>query len=454
MGSEKTITLRSRRALVGGELSPHSIIVRAGKIEAVESWHRTEGNVVELGDLILLPGLVDCHVHMNDPGRAEWEGFESATIAAAAGGITTVADMPLNSSPVTIDVPSLMVKEKAGEGKLSVDCCLHGGLVEGSSSNIPLLLAAGVSAIKAFLVHSGIDEFPNASRSDIERAFLLLENSGVPLLVHAELDMPGAEQREIGRSYAAYLASRPDAMETAAIEMLLHALGDKRSKLHIVHVASAKALPLIEAAKAKGALVSAETCPHYLTFAADDIADGATHFKCAPPIRAKPTREALWKALESGVIDMIGSDHSPCPPSMKDPEGGDFGKAWGGISSLQLLLPATWTGARARGLALERLGEWLSLAPARLLGVDHRKGSIEAGKDADLVAFDPDARWTVDPEKLFHRHKLTPYAGMELFGEVHRTFLRGEEIFRDGKIVSPARGVFLKRPADRTGRIA
>lgn len=378
---------------------------------------------MDAGDSLVMPGLVDSHVHINEPGRTEWEGFHSATRAAAAGGVTTICDMPLNSIPATTTVAALEVKRKASEGQCAVQVEFIGGVVPGNSSDLEGLRDAGVCAFKCFLTPSGVPEFPPVTQSDLREAFPVLARLGLPLMVHAEdpalLALPGSSPR-----YADYLASRPASAEHAAIQMLVRLMEWCPTPVHIVHLSSAGSLETISAARAGGLPLTVETCPHYLTFSADDIPDGATEYKCAPPIRGRGDREALWQALIAGDIDQVASDHSPCPAQLKQSKG-DFFRAWGGIASLQLSLSAVWTGARARGVAPERLAEWMSRAPATLVGRSRTKGLIAAGYDADLVVWDPDRRFVVDPGKLLHRHPLTPYAGQSLFGVVRATLSSG-----------------------------
>jgi allantoinase len=374
-------------------------------------------------DEVLLPGLIDSHVHVNEPGRTEWEGFATATRAAAAGGVTTIVDMPLNSVPPTTTVEALHVKRRAAKGQVSIDVAFWGGAVPGNPGQFRPLLDAGVVGFKCFLLDSGVPEFPPLNDAGLRVALTQLAAVDGLLIAHAEDgEVIAAAPQPAGPSYAGFLASRPVAAEESAIGTLVAAARDTGARVHVVHLADAGALPLLRAARADGVRITVETCPHYLTFAAEEVPDGATAFKCCPPIREAVHREALWAALVDGDLDLVVSDHSPCTPDLKRLDAGDFGAAWGGIASLQVALPVVWTGARARGIGLEHVVRWMAEAPARLAGLPC-KGAIAVGMDADLVAFAPDARWRVG--ELHHRNPVTPYAGRELVGAVRRTWLRG-----------------------------
>lgn len=401
--------------------------------------------LIDLGGDVLMPGLVDTHVHINEPGRADWEGWEAGTRAAAAGGVTTLLDMPLNSAPVTTTGEALAVKAASARGRGRVDVGFHGGLVPGSAGHVEALLDGGVFSIKAFLVHSRMDDFANAAEADLRAAMPLLAQRGVPLQVHAELEGPDAAPLSDPHRYAQYLASRPREWEQHAIEMMISLCREYHCPVHIVHLSSADAVPALRRARAEGLPLTVETGPHYLFFDAEEIQDGDTRFKCAPPIRERENRERLWEALAEGVIDMIASDHSPCPPEMKATETGDFGWAWGGISSLQLTLPAVWTEAKRRGFGIGDLERWLCRAPARIFGLEGRKGEIAVGRDADLVVWDPAALLTVGPDMLHHRHPLTPYEGQVLAGGVRQTWLRGAKVYDAGGFFEPPRGELLWR---------
>jgi allantoinase len=430
--------LRSRRTVTPRGIEEAVIVVRDGRIAEVLGAGDAAGRGAEdLGDLVLMPGLVDTHVHVNEPGRTEWEGFETATRAAAAGGVTTIVDMPLNSVPATTSVAALAAKRAAAAGKCSVNVAFWGGVVPGNAGELEALAKAGVRGFKCFLVPSGVDEFAHVGERDLAEAMPVIARCGLPLLVHAELPDPiEAAGRAIAARdpglYATWLASRPSVAERDAIAMMLPLSAETRCRVHIVHLAAADAVPLLRGARERGLPITVETCPHYLTFAAEEIANGATVLKCAPPIRGRENRDKLWAALREGVIDLIATDHSPCPPGLKYLGAGNFLFAWGGIASLELSLAATWTGARARGFTIADLARWMCERPARLAGLEGAKGAIAPGLDADLVAWDPDEVWTVDAAALHQRHKLTPYAGRKLTGRVRRTYVRGELAFAGG----------------------
>jgi allantoinase len=377
-----------------------------------------------------MPGIVDTHVHVNEPGRSHWEGFETAGAAAAAGGVTTIVDMPLNSVPATTTVRALEEKRRAAEGT-RVNVEFWGGVVPGNAGELDALADAGVLGFKCFLSPSGVAEFPPVDQNDLRAALPILGRRGLPLLVHAE--WPSALQpipvTANPRAYSTWLDSRPEAAECDAIALLVRLCREFRAPIHVVHLASAGALPTLRAARDEGLPMTVETCPHYLSFAAEEIPDGATRFKCAPPIRGAATREALWNALERGEIDLVASDHSPAPESMK--AAGDFAAAWGGIASLELGLAAVWTGASARGLGFDRVSAWMSTAPAALAGLGSRTSAIAPGLDADLVVWDPAAEWIVDERRLRQRHKLTPYDGRTLRGRAIETYVRGRLVYRE-----------------------
>jgi allantoinase len=429
--------VRSSRVVIGEELRPASITMEEGVIVAVDDRSAD----LDFGDLIIMPGLVDSHVHVNEPGRTEWEGFATATRAAAAGGTTTIVDMPLNSVPPTVSRDALAAKRAAAEGKLTVDVAFWAGLIPGSEPEVGPLVAEGVCGFKIFLVDSGVEEFPPMSVDRLGATLPTLRQHDVPALIHAEDPARIYPLEGDPTEYAAYLSTRPAEGEGGAVEVVAGLARVSGARMHVLHLSSSEAVAALATAPVS---MSGETCPHYLTFCAEEITPGATPFKCAPPIRTAEHREALWRGLEEGVLSMVVSDHSPAPAEVKHLGDGDFGRAWGGIGSLQLRLPATWSGAAARAVAPVRLARWLALEPARLAGLDNRKGAIEVGKDADLVVWDPDGVIQVRGKDLEHRHETTPYEGMRLRGLVVSTFLGGVPVFADG-MVGPRRGRMLRR---------
>jgi allantoinase len=440
-----TLLIRSRRMVLPDGVREAAVFVRGSKIEQIGAYDLAveADRTIDLGDLPLLPGLVDSHVHVNEPGRTEWEGFATATRAALAGGVTTICDMPLNSSPVTTTLEALRVKVKAADGQCAVDVAFWGGAVPGNSGEIGPLLEAGVVGFKCFLIDSGIDEFPPLSRDELRADMSLLTESGAPMIVHAE--DPSQVSEPAGDSYDAFVASRPPVAERRAIETVISAAAFSGARAHIVHLAAGECAALISSAKAAGINLSAETCPHYLFFAAEEVPPGHTEFKCCPPVRYAVNREALWRALGDGAIDGVVSDHSPCTPALKGlaqagEAHGDFRTAWGGISSLQIGLSVVWSVARRRGFTLSDVARWMAEFPASLAGLT-TKGRIAVGCDADFVAFDPDASWVVRGTELLHRHPVTPYDGRTLTGRVGQVWLAGAEVTPD----DPPRGRLLAR---------
>ena len=426
--------VRGKRVVLADGVRPASIHVAGVRIVDVAAYDDGPAGVcdIDAGDLVVLPGLVDTHVHINEPGRTDWEGFAHATRAAAAGGVTTLIDMPLNSIPSTTTVDGLEAKRRAAGDQCHVDVGFWGGVVPGNAGHLAPLARAGVRGFKCFLSPSGVDEFGHVSEADLRTALPVLAGLGLPLLVHAEMPAWLREPDGDPHSYATWLESRPPQAEGKAIELIVRLAREYQTPIHVVHLASADALPTLQAARASGLPITVETCPHYLTFAAEDIREGATLLKCAPPIRQRAHRERLWQALLSGDINLVATDHSPAPPSLKMMAEGDFVRAWGGVASLQIGLAAVWTSAAPRGAGFADLAKWLCEAPARLAGLSGRKGTIARGADADLVLWAPDAEFTVDPANLYHRHAISPYAGMALGGRVVKTLLRGDVIF-DGK---------------------
>jgi len=418
-------------------VGPASIHIQNDKIIAVLGFDDVVDGceIAEAGEgAVVMPGLVDTHVHINSPGRSEWEGFPTATRAAAAGGVTTLIDMPLNSIPPTTTLAGFKEKLETAKDDCFVDVGFWGGVVPGNTAELARMFAAGVVGFKCFLVPSGVDEFEHVTEDDLRAAMPELSRLGAMLIVHAELPGPmKATDNTDDTNYQTFLHSRPRAAENEAVALMVRLSREFGTRVHIVHLSSAEALPLLRAAQAEGVKITAETCPHYLHFAAETVPAGATEFKCCPPIRERENREQLWQGLADGTIDFIVSDHSPCPASMKLRETGDFLTAWGGIASLQLRLPVVWTEARRRGFSLRDVTNWLCTHPARQVSLSSRKGAIAAGSDADIVIWNPDGEFTVDAAQLEHRHKLTPYQGEQLLGVVEKTFLRGRKIYDVGR---------------------
>jgi allantoinase len=441
--------VRSRRVVSGGRIAPAAIHIAGGTIAAVAPWDDVPAGAAldDVDELAVLPGVVDTHVHLKEPGRTEWEGFATATRAAAAGGTTTLVDMPLNSIPPTITRDALAAKRSAARAQCAVDVGFWGGVVPGNLAELAGMVQDGIRGFKCFLVDSGVEEFGWVDEAALAPAMGELARLGSTLLVHAEVAGPiDAAAAGLGdadpRAYATYLASRPPAAEEEAIALMVRLCRDTRARTHIVHHSAASALPLLRGAHRDGLPLTAETCPHYLTFAAEDIADGATPWKCAPPIRERANRDALWQALAEGTLSLVASDHSPCTPALKRMEAGDFLAAWGGIAGLQVALPAVWTAARARGHTLVDVARWMGEAPAQLAGLAGRKGVIAAGADADLCVLADDLAFCVEPAWLRHRHAVTPYTGVRLVGRVHATYLRGARIY-DGRDVDSTAGQLL-----------
>ncbi|GAA3936357.1 allantoinase AllB [Hymenobacter algoricola] len=439
------LAIKSQRAVTPDGTRPALVLVENGKITDLLPIDAEVGcTVIDVLDRALLPGVIDPHVHINEPGRTAWEGFNTATRAALAGGLTCLVDMPLNSSPVTTSVANFELKLAATQDQLHTNVGFWGGIVPGNAAEVEGLIQRGVLGFKAFLTHSGIDDFPNATEADLRQVMPLLARHGLPLLVHCELttDDAGWKQHD-QRSYRNYLASRPQSWEDDAVALMIRLCEEFSCPVHIVHLSSANSLAPIAAAKARGLPLTVETGQHYLFFNAEDIRDGQTQFKCAPPIREKANNDQLWAALQSGIIDFVATDHSPAPPDLKQIETGDFTTAWGGIASLQLALPVLWTAAEKRGATLNDLVRWLSENPAKLAGQAHRKGRLAPGYDADLLVLDPENTFRVTESLLHHKHKVSPYLGLELRGVVEQTFLGGELVYQRPEFVRLNQGQVL-----------
>ncbi|GAA4354382.1 allantoinase AllB [Hymenobacter saemangeumensis] len=442
-----TLALQSRRVLLPDGEQPALLLLENGRIaDILPHGSAVRAELLDVDDRAILPGVVDPHVHINEPGRTDWEGFDTATRAALAGGLTTLVDMPLNSAPVTTSVANFQVKLEATRGQLHTHCGFWGGIVPGNAAEVEGLIAAGILGFKAFLTHSGIDDFPNATEDDLRQVMPILARHGLPLLVHCELSQDDDSWKQNDhRSYPNYLASRPKSWEDEAIALMIRLCEEFRCPVHIVHLSSANSIGPIAEAKAKGLPLTVETGQHYLFFNAEDIADGQTQFKCAPPIRERANNEQLWAALQQGIIDFVATDHSPAPPDLKQLESGDFTTAWGGIASLQLALPVLWTAARQRGATLSDLTRWLCENPAKLAGLGQRKGRIAVGHDADLLVLNPDASFEVTPDMVQHKHKVSPYLYRQLYGVVEQTFLLGKQVYQRPAFTQLNQGEIITR---------
>ncbi len=434
----------SNNTITPGGIKKAAVLIKDGKIADVVT-NFSDGNfpVIDVGDKALMPGIIDPHVHINEPGRTNWEGFNSATKAAIAGGITTLVEMPLNALPVTTTINAFEEKIKATQGKLNSNCGFWGGVVPGNEKEIEPLIEKGVLGFKAFLTHSGIDEFPNVTEEDLRKTMPIIAKRGLPLLVHCEISDNQQRVTSNKQSYQNYLSSRPNKWEDDAIKLMIRLCEEYGCRTHIVHLSSADSIEQISKAKQKGLPITVETAQHYLYFNAGQIKEGQTQFKCAPPIREKFNNEKLWQALKEGVIDFVATDHSPAPPEMKELVSGDFVKAWGGISSIQLALPVLWTAARKHGCSLNDIAKWLCGNPSILPGLQKAKGKIQKGYDADLLVWDPEKKFVVKEEMIHHRHKNTPYLNEELYGVVEQTYLSGEKVYADGKFLHLNRGKIL-----------
>ncbi|XP_066566515.1 allantoinase, mitochondrial [Amia ocellicauda] len=429
--------LRSQRVFWGTGIQPALIIIKDGKIlEILSDCDQNIGDaseVLDVGCLLVMPGLVDSHVHVNEPGRTAWEGFQTATRAAAAGGVTTIVDMPLNSIPPTTTLSNFQTKMQAATGQCFVDTAFWGGVIPNNQSELRPLIQAGIAGFKCFLIQSGVDEFPHVTKSDLHTAMAQLQGTGSVLLFHAETEIQQQnEEEEDPCEYASFLNSRPDVMELEAILTVTQLCLQYQVRCHIVHLSSAKAIELIQSARQAGAPLTVETTHHYLTLSAEHIPQGATQFKCCPPIRTQANQDQLWSALKAGQIDMVVSDHSPCTEELKRLDSGDFTQAWGGISSLQFGLSLFWTTARQKGFSVADVVRILCQKPAELCHLDNQKGSLLPGYDADLVIWDPDKEFELNEDDIHHKNKLSPYLGFRLHGQVFATIVRGQIVYMQG----------------------
>jgi allantoinase len=423
--------IRAPRVVLGAAEAACSIGIRDGRIDTVAPVGAQLSALREVefdGDVVVLPGIVDSHVHVCEPGNTDWEGFATATKAAAAGGITTLVDMPIDSVPATVTMEALEAKRAAAQGQCYVDVGFWGGAIPGNLAEMRRLRAGGVLGFKCFLVDPGVPDFAPLDAIGMEQALAVGRDLDAPLLVHAEsAEVAAGIAPMSGRIYADYLASRPKKIENLAVAQVIEAARRTGGHAHVVHLSSSDAVAMIAEARRDGVRVTAETCPHYLMLAAEEIPDGATAFKCSPPIREGSNRDSLWSGLQQGVIGSIVSDHSPCTVAMKQITSGDFGAAWGGISSLQLSLSIVWTEARRRNHALSEVAAWMAERPAKVAGL-RQKGKIAPGFDADFCVLAPEESFVVEPDRLYHRNTLTPYAGRRLMGVVRETWLRGERV--------------------------
>ncbi|KZS10870.1 Uncharacterized protein APZ42_024497 [Daphnia magna] len=461
--SDSIVVFKSHRVVLPHGVASAAVVTKNGQIVAVKGYDDSRIalgindeyqpiSVIDLGNLVLSPGVVDSHVHVNEPGRTHWEGFTTATRAAAAGGVTTIVDMPLNSIPPTTTKENFLEKFTAASDNVFVDVAFWGGIIPGNQDELIPLLREGVRGFKCFMCPSGVDEFPQAKEEDLEIAFQRLQNSSTTILFHAEVECCSAvstNTEEIPSVYQGFLQSRPGVMEVEAIRLVIELCRRYRVQSHIVHLSCAEAIPLIAQAKKDGVPITVETCPHYLTLSAEEVPVKATQFKCCPPIRDKSNQDLLWSGLLDGTIDLVVSDHSPAPQDLKCVDTGDFMKAWGGISSLQLVLPLLWTFGHPKGLSFTDLSRFLSYNTAKLARLHHRKGSIAVGMDADFVIWNPDEQITVTPEMLHFRHKLSPYLGKVLNGRVVMTVLRGQIVFNNETFVfDKPQGILLAEPLE------
>ncbi len=434
----------SKRCFINNELIEATLHIKDKKIHSIfKGYNRLKTYpFFNYQNLIIMPGIIDAHVHINEPGRDYWEGFHTATKAAACGGVTTLIDMPLNANPVTTTVEAFKIKQKATRDKLHVNCGFYGGVVPSNSKDIEGLLNEGVFGIKGFLSHSGIEEFPNVSKAHLETIAPILKKHDIPLLLHCELEDKDVPTVINPKSYQEYLDSRPQHWETSAIELALQIQQRFDIKVHIVHLSASEGIDIIKERKQTTNKLTVETCPHYLYFNSENIPDASTLHKCAPPIRTKHNNDLLWRYLLNDGFDFLASDHSPAPPKIKQLESGDFFKAWGGISGLQFTLPILFTEGQKRGLSLEKLIPLLTKKPARFLGLNNRKGELKNGFDADITIWD-DVKDTITENNIEHKHKATPYLGQKIKGKIIHVFVNGCQVVKDSKMISEGKGTLL-----------
>ncbi len=441
------LALHSNRVITNGEIIEATILIKDGIITDLinGTFENHSGKIIDVGNKIIMAGIIDPHVHINEPGRTEWEGFDTATKAAIAGGVTTLIDMPLNASPVTTTAKAFDEKIISTKNKLHTNCGFWGGIVPGNEDEIEKLIDKGVFGFKAFLMHSGIDEFPNVNEEDLRKVMKVIARHNLPLLVHCELDNIKSKATGECDSYKNYLASRPKKWEDDAIALMIRLCEEYNCHVHIVHLSSANSIEQIAKAKQKKLPLTVETGQHYLFFNAEEIPDGATAFKCAPPIREKENNELLWQALKDGIIDFVATDHSPATPELKEMKIGNFMKAWGGIASLQFALPALWTAAKERNVSVLDMAKWLSENPAKLIGREHNMGKIAAGYDADIIVWDDGKEFTVTEKIIQHKNKITPYLDKTLRGVIEQTYLGGVEVYKNGNFSALNNGKFIIR---------